>query len=89
MEVWILIGGVPLIGIVGYIIVNIQDWIDDVRFYNRRTQKELERAKRTSTFDKQKVLTITGTVGYEQLEVMGARLSEAEKLIKEAKEKKI
>jgi hypothetical protein len=54
----ILIGGVPLIGIVGYIIVSIQDWIDDVRFYNRRAQKELERAKRSCTFDKQKVGTL-------------------------------
>lgn len=36
-----------------------------------------------------KVGIITGTVGYEQLEEMGANLDAAEKLIKEAKEKKI
>lgn len=36
-----------------------------------------------------KVGTITGTVGYENLEEMGTNLNEVEKLIKEAKEKKI
>ena len=40
-------------------------------------------------FDKQKVGKVTGTVGYEQLEEMGANLDEAEKLIKEAKEKQV
>lgn len=43
----------------------------------------------TIIFDKQKVGTVTGTVGYEELEEMGANLDEVEKLIKEAKEKKI
>lgn len=32
---------------------------------------------------------VTGTVGYEQLEEMGANLDEAEKLLKEAKEKQV
>ena len=32
---------------------------------------------------------VTGTVGYEQLEEMGANLDAAEKLIKEAKEKQV
>ena len=40
-------------------------------------------------FDRQKAGTFTSAVGYEELEEMGATLDEAEKLIKEAKEKKI
>lgn len=40
-------------------------------------------------FDKPKVGTVTGTVGYEQLEEMGATLNEAERLLKEAKEKQV
>ena len=99
--------------VVGYVIISIQDWITDMRFYCRRTQKEPDRIKRSlgkvdcakhtlSTgevetlgpgkvyvFGGPKVGTVTGTVGYEQLEEMGATLDEAEKLIKEAKEKKI
>jgi hypothetical protein len=39
--------------------------------------------------DESKVGVVTGTVGYEELEEMGANLDVAEKLIKEAKEKKI
>ena len=34
-----------------------------------------------------KVGTVTGTIGYEQLEEMGATLDEAEKLIKEARDR--
>lgn len=40
-------------------------------------------------FDKQKVGTVTGTVGYEQLEEMGATLDEAERLLKEARDRTI
>lgn len=36
-----------------------------------------------------KVGTVTGTVGYEQLEEMGATLDEAEKLIKEAHDRAV
>lgn len=43
----------------------------------------------TIIFDKQKVGTVTGTVGYEELEEMGVTLDATEKLIREAKEKKI
>ena len=40
-------------------------------------------------FGSPKTGTVTGTVGYEQLEEMGANLDEAEKLLKEAKEKQV
>ena len=48
----------------------------------------------TIIFDKKKVGTVTGTVGSslqsnEELEEMGANLDEAEKLLKEAKEKQV
>ena len=110
----ILIAIMPLtVFIMVYIIISIQEWIDDMRFYHRRTQKELNRIRRSVgkvecvktglpigeietlkpdkvyTFNKTKVGIITATVGYEQLKEMGANLNEAEKLIKEAKEKKI
>ena len=40
-------------------------------------------------FGEPKTGIVTGTVGYEQLEEMGANLDEAEKLLKEAKEKQV
>lgn len=130
----ILIGIAPLMIFVLYaVIIFIQDWITDMRFYRRRHLRELKKAMRHSEFfsrthdvsadeikramhayktsgvttylptgevevlgpgrvcifDKQKVGTAIGTVGYEQLEEMGANLDEAEKLLKEAKEKQV
>ena len=38
-------------------------------------------------FGETKIGTVTGTVGYEQLEEMGANLDEAERLIKEARDR--
>ncbi len=113
MELLFVITPILIIGVGGYIIISIQEWITDMRFYRRRTQRELNRIRRSLgkvecvkltlptgeveelgpgkvfIFDKQKVGTVTGTVGYEELEEMGANLDEAEKLIKEAKEKKV
>lgn len=40
-------------------------------------------------FGEPKVGTVTGTVGYEQLEEMGATLNEAERLLKEARDRTI
>lgn len=113
MELLIAIAPILIAGVVGYFIVSIQEWITDVRFYRRRTQKELDRIRRSlgkvecvktvlSTgevetlgpgkvyiFGGPKVGTVTGTVGYEQLEEMGANLDEAERLIKEARDRTI
>ncbi len=47
MEIWILIGAILLIGVAGYIIISIQEWITDMRFYRRRTQRELNRIRRS------------------------------------------
>jgi hypothetical protein len=87
MEILIAIAPILIIGAAGYIIISIQEWITDMRFYRRRTQRELDRIKRSLgpgkvyIFGGPKVGTVTGTVGYEE---MGATLDEAERLIKEA-----
>ena len=95
MELLIVIAPMLIIGVVGYFTILIQEWISDVRFYRRKTRKELDRIKKSlgkvslptgevEKFerDKQK----TDTIGYEE---MGATLSEAERLIKEARERTV
>lgn len=108
MEILITIAPILIVGVVSYFIISIQEWITDVRFYRRRTQKELDRIRasfckvpigelesdKVYVFSEPKVGTVTGTVGSsllcnEELKEMDANLDEAEKLIKEAKEKKI
>lgn len=113
MEILIAIAPILIVGAAGYIIISVQEWITDMRFYRRRTQRELNRIRRSLgkveyakttlptgeidilgpgkvyIFGGPKVGTVTGTVGYEQLEEMGATLDEAERLIKEASDKKI
>ena len=109
MEILIAIAPILIVGAAGYIIVSVQDWITDMRFYRRRTQRELNRIRRSLgkvecvktflptgevetlgpgkvyIFGGPKVGTVTGTVGYENLE----EIDEAERLIKEARDKKI
>ena len=95
MELLIIIAPMLIIGAVGYFTILIQEWISDVRFYRRKTQRELDRIRRSLgkitlptgeaeklERDKQK----TDTVGYEE---MGATLNEAERLIKEARERTV
>ena len=95
MEILIAIAPILIVGVVSYFIISIQEWITDVRFYRRKTRKELERIRRSLSRvtlpikeaekferDKQK----TDTVRYEE---MGATLSEAERLIKEARDRTI
>lgn len=112
MELLFAVAPILIVGAAGYIIVSIQEWIADARFYRRRTQRELNRIRRSLgkvecvktilptgeeqtlgpgkvyVFDGPKVGTVTGTVGYEELEEMGATLNEAERLIKEACDKR-
>ena len=47
MELLIAIAPILIAGVVGYLVVSIQEWITDVRFYRRRTQKELDRIRRS------------------------------------------
>ena len=47
MELLIVIAPILIAGVVGYLVVSIQEWISDVRFYRRRTQKELDRIRRS------------------------------------------
>lgn len=113
MELLIAIAPILIAGVVGYFVVSIQEWITDMRFYRRRTQRELDRIRRSLgkvecvktvlptgevetlgpgkvyIFGGPKVGTVTGTVGYEQLEEMGANLDEAERLIKEARDRTV
>ena len=127
MELLFAIAPIIIAVVVGAIIGSIYDWIADVRFYRRKTQKELDRIRRSlqrqmkedsmkaafevgcvkttlSTgeveelgpgkvyvFDKPKVGIVTGTslLCNEELEEMGATLDEAERLIKEARDRTI
>ena len=113
MELLIAIAPILIAGVVGYLVVSIQEWITDVRFYRRRTQKELDRIRRSLgkveyakttlptgemdvlgpgkvyIFGGPKTGIVTGTVGYEQLEEMGANLDEAERLLKEARDRTV
>jgi hypothetical protein len=80
-----------------YIIVSIQEWIAEKRLNRVKSllgmpteeAEKLGPGSKVSVFGPPKTGIVTGTVGYEQLEEMGANLDGAEKLIKEAKEKKI
>lgn len=109
MELLIAIAPILIAGVAGYFAVSIQEWITDVRFYRRKTQKELDRIRRSlgkvecvktilPTGEEQmlgpgKVYIFggpkVGTIGYEELEEMGANLDEAERLIKEARDRTV
>ena len=115
MELLIAIAPILIAGVVGYFVISIQEWIADMQFYRRKTQKELNRIRRSLgkvecikhtlpegnveilgpgevfIFDKQKVGTVTGTSLHsnEELEEMGATLDEAERLLKEARDRTI
>lgn len=92
MELLIVIAPILIAGVIGYIVVSIQEWIIDMRFYRRRTQRELDRIRRSHG----KATLPTGEIETYELDVtenvsssLIEEMSEAEKLIKEAKEKKV
>ena len=100
MEILIAIAPILIVGVVGYFVVLIQEWITDMRFYRRRTQRELNRIRRSlgkvecvktilPTGEVETLGTVTGTslLCNEELEEMGANLDEAERLIKEARKR--
>ena len=37
MELLIVIAPILIVGMVGYVVISIQDWITDMRFYRRST----------------------------------------------------
>ena len=104
MELLIAIAPILIVGVIGYVIISIQDWITDMRFYRRSTQRELNRLRRSLgkvecakhtmpdtlgpgeiyIFDKEKVGKVTGSSL-----LCNEEMGEAEKLIKEAKEKRV
>ena len=105
MELLFAIAPILIAGVVGYFVVLIQEWISDVRFYRRITQRELNRIRRSRgkvtcaehtlptgevetlgsgkvyVFGSPKTGAVTGIVSEEEM------LDEAEKLIKEARER--
>lgn len=100
MELLIAIAPILIAGVVGYLVVLIQEWISDVRFYRRRTQRELNRIRRSlGKVECVKTILPTGEVETlgpgagtsllcnEELEEMGATLDEAERLLKEARKR--
>ena len=96
MELLIAIAPILIVGVVGYFVVLIQEWISDVRFYRRRTQKELDRIRRSLG----KVTCVKHTLPTGEVEIFvfdkekvgkvtgivneEEMVSEAERLIKEA-----
>ena len=67
MELLIAIAPILIIGVTGYIIISIQDWITDMRFYRRRTQKELNRIRRSLG----KVECVKTTLSTGEIETLG------------------
>lgn len=47
MELLFAIAPILIVFVIGYVIISIQDWITDMRFYRRRTQRELNRIRRS------------------------------------------
>lgn len=96
MEIWILILVFAFGFVIGRTIIEIYEVIQMNRWHLRLAMRKLEHPEFLSrthdvskALNKQKVGTVTGTVGYEQLEEMGATLNEAERLIKEARDRTI
>ena len=44
MELLFVIVPILIVGVIGYVIISIQEWITDMRFYRRRHLRELRRA---------------------------------------------
>ena len=47
MELLLVIAPLLIVFVVGYVIISLQEWIIDVRFYRRQTRKELDRIRRS------------------------------------------
>lgn len=67
MELLIAIAPILIMGVVGYFVISIQEWIADVRFYRRRTQRELNRIRRSLG----KVTCAEHTLPTGEVEVLG------------------
>lgn len=67
MEILIAIAPILIVGAAGYIIVSVQEWIADARFYRRRTKKELDRIRRSLG----KVTCVEHTLPTGEVETLG------------------
>ena len=101
MELLIVIAPILIIGAAGYIVISIQDWITNMRFYRRRTQKELNRIRRSLG----KVECVKHTLPTGEIETLGpgeiyvfgkekvgkvvGTVNEAERLIQEARDRTV
>ena len=50
MELLIAIAPILIVFVIGYVIISIQDWITDMRFYRKRHLRELKRVMRHPEF---------------------------------------
>lgn len=105
MELLISVGTILIAGAVGYCIVTIQEWIADVRFCRRHTQRELNRLRRslgkvecasrlpapTNPLDAEEYITFDKSKVGTVTGVVGEEemISEAERLLKEANNRTI
>ena len=77
MELLIAIAPILIAGVVGYFVVLIQEWITDVRFYRRRTKKELDRIRRSLG----KVTCVKHTLPTGEVETLGPLIDLLEEVI--------
>ena len=105
MELLLPVGTILLCGAVGYLIVSIQEWITDMRFYRRSTQRELNRLRRSlgkvecishlpapnKPLDAEEYITFDKAKVGTVTGVVGEEetISEAERLLKEANNRTI
>lgn len=81
MELLIVIAPMLIVGAVGYFTILIQEWISDVRFYRRKTRREIRRSL-------SKVTSPTGEEQIEKVEKVDSSLRNNEEEMGEAKEAK-
>ena len=103
MELLIVIAPMLIIFVLGVIVVSIQDWITDIQFYRRRTQRELNRVRRSIGKTESVKYTMSdgrvATFGpveifvFDEEKVDGDEeeetFNEAERVLKEARDRKI
>ena len=90
MKLLIAIAPILIVGVVGYFVISIQEWIADVRFYRQRTKKELDRIRRSLG----EVECAKHTLPTGEVEILGPGTiifeeEMADEVIKEARERRV
>lgn len=52
MELLFVIAPILIVGVIGYVVISIQDWITDARFYRQRHLRELKLAMHPEFFSR-------------------------------------